>query len=319
MMHLTGAGSNIRAGRSMAGLNRTKKQDADSKALQFNKKQGVDEEEDNAAKKLQSQINTLRDKIQELSENETMDAKTKAELIQSTKEQISELSQQLKQRQLDLRQEKLEKEEEAQKDCMLPSADDAVSKNTGKSKYDSYSKDDEITQINAAVISASNRIDNAKKQKYFSAYKGNQVKILERDIERDTKLIEKKEVGGHDKKTVEKVLETNANDTTGEVSDRISATLEKARAANNPALNKVMDKVIIADITEINRGYAVEQKEDSIAGLKAEISGLRKMQAEALGDANRIINGTADEEEESKDVKEEKLFENAVENDSKKA
>ena len=286
MMHLVGAGSNVRAGRTMAGLDSTKKQDADSRALQFNKKQGVSEEEDNAVKKLQSQINTLRDKIQELSENETMDAQTKAELIQSTKEQMSALSQQLKQRQFDLQQEKLEKEEEAQKDCMLPSADDAVSKNTGKSKYDSFSKDDEITQINAAVISASNQMDIAKNQKYFSTYKGNQIKILERDIERDTKLVHKKEVGGHDTRTIEKVLEANANDTTGEVSDRIRNTLEKARAENNPALTKKMDKVLIADITEINRGFAVEQKEDSISELKAEIGGLRKMQASALGEAN---------------------------------
>lgn len=319
MMHLTGAGSNVHVGKTMAGLDRTKKQNADSKALQFNKKQGVDEEEDNAVKKLQSQINTLRDKIQELSENETMDAKTKAELIQSTKEQMSELSQQLKQRQFDLQQEKLEKEEEAQKESRLPSSDEAVSKNTGKSKYDSYTKDDEITQINAAVISASNQMDIAKKQKYFSTYKGNQIKILERDIERDTKLIQKKEIGGHDKKTVEKVLEANANATSGEISDRISATLEKARAENNPALNKEMDKVIIADITEVNRGFAVEQKEDSIAELKAEISGLRKMQANTLGDANRIINGTDEEGEEKGEAKEEKLFDNAVEKDSEKA
>ena len=319
MMHLTGAGSNVHAGRTMAGLDRTKKQDADSKALQFNKKQGVDEEEDNAVKKLQSQINALRDKIQELNENETMDAQTKAELIQSTKEQMSALSQQLKQRQYDLQQEKLEKEEEAQKDCMLPSADDAVSKNTGKSKYDSFSKDDEITQINAAVISASNQMDIAKKQKYFSTYKGNQIKILERDIERDTKLVHKKEVGGHDTRTVEKVLETNANDTTGEVSDRIRNTLEKARAENNPALNKEMDKVLIADVTEINKGFAVEQKEDSISELKAEIGGLRKMQASALGDANRIINGSDDEAEEAADEKGEKLFDKAVDDDPKKA
>ncbi len=319
MMHLTGAGSNVRAGRTMAGLDRTKKQNADSKALQFNKKQGVDEEEDNAVKKLQSQINTLRDKIQELSENETMDAQTKAELIQSTKEQMSELSQQLKQRQFDLQQEKLEKEEEAQKDCMLPSADDAVSKNTGKSKYDSFSKDDEITQINAAVISASNQMDIAKKQKYFSTYKGNQIKILERDIERDTKLVQKKEIGGHDKRTIEKVLETNANDTTGEVSDRIRTTLEKARAENNPALNKTMDKVMIADIMELKRGFAIEQKEDSIAELKSEISGLKKMQANALGDANRIINGADEEGEETEETKEKKLFNNAVEKDSEKS
>ena len=316
MMHLVGAGSNVHAGKSMAGLDKTKKQNPDSKALQFNKKQGVEEEENNAVKKLQSQINTLRDKVHELSENETMDAKTKAELIQSTKEQISELSQQLKQRQLDLQQEKLEKEEEAQKECKLPSSDDAISKNTGKSKYDSYTKDDEITQINAAVISASNQMDIAKKQKYFSTYKGNQIKILERDIERDTKLIERKEVGGHDKKTVEKALEANANDTSGEVSDRISATLEKARAENNPALNKEMDKVMIADIMELKRGFAIEQKEDSIAELKAEISGLKKMQASALGDANRIINGVDEESDEEKD---EKLFNNAVKKDSDKS
>lgn len=318
MMHLVGAGSDIHTGKNMAGLDKTKKQDADSKALRFNKKQGVDEEEDNAVKKLQSQINTLRDKIHELSENETMDAKTKAELIQSTKEQISELSQQLKQRQLDLQQEKLEEEEEAQKDCKLPSSDDAVSKNTGKSKYDSYTRDDELSQINAAVISASNLMDIAKKQKYFSAYKGNQIKILERDIERDTRLVERKEVAGHDKKTIAKVLEANSYATSGEVSERISNTLQKAQEENNPALEKVMDTVYIADIWELQRGYDIEKKEESIAFLEAEISGIRKTQAKTLGDANRVING-ADEDKEEEEAKEEKLFNNAVEKESGKA
>lgn len=314
MLHLVGAGTDVHTGKTMAGLDKTKKQNADSKALQFNKKQGVDEEEDNAVKKLQSQINTLRDKLHELSENETMDAKTKAELIQSTKEQISELSQQLKQRQLELRQEKLEEEEEAQKNGKLPSADDAVSKNSGKSKYDSYTKDDEITLINAAVISASNQMDLAKKQKYFAVYKDNQIKILERDIERDTKLIERKAVTGHDKKTIEKTLEYNSRATEGEASERISETLKKAREENSPALEKEISTVHIEDIWELKRGYAIEQKEEGIAELKAEISGLRKMQAKNLGDANHIIDG-ADEEAESE---EEKLFDNAVENVSDK-
>ncbi|MDE6725840.1 MAG: hypothetical protein K2J79_09575, partial [Ruminiclostridium sp.] len=297
MMHLTGAGSNVHVGKTMAGLDRAKKQNTDSKALQFNKKQGVDEEEDNAVKKLQSQINTLRDKIQELSENETMDAKTKAELIQSTKEQMSELSQQLKQRQFDLQQEKLEKEEEAQKESKMQSSNKDVSKNTGRSKYDSYTKDDEVTQINAAVISASNQMDIAKKQKYFSTYKGNQIKILERDIERDTKLVERKEVSGHDKKTIGKVLEYNSYATSGEASERISNTLRKAQEENSPALNKEIESVYIADIWELKRGFAIEQKDESIAKLKSEISGLRKIQAQSLGDANRIINGSDNESE----------------------
>lgn len=314
MMHLVGAGSKIHTGKTMTGLEKTKKQTAESKALQFNKKQGVDEEEDNAAKKLQSQINTLRDKLHELSENETMDAKTKAELIQSTKEQISELSQQLKQRQLELRQEKLEEEEKAQKDSKLPSADDNASKSSGKSKYDSYTKNDEITQINAAVISASNQMDLAKRQKYFAVYKGNQIKILERDIERDTKLIERKEAAGHDTKTIEKTLEYNSYATEGEASERIKDTLEKARAENSPALEKEIASVHIEDIWELKRGYAIEQKEENIAELRAEISGLKKMQAKALGDANHIIDG-ADEEASSE---EEKLFDNAVENVSDK-
>lgn len=312
MLHLVGAGSDIHTGKTMAGLDKTKKQNADSKALQFNKKQGVDEEEDNAVKKLQSQINTLRDKVHELSENETMDAKTKAELIQSTKEQISELSQQLKQRQLELRQEQLEKEEEAQKDSKLPSSDNAASKNSGKSKYDTYTKDDEITQINAAVISASNQVDLAKNQKYYATYKGNQIKILERDIERDTRLVERKEAAGHETKTIGKTLEHNSYATEGEASDRISETLRKAQAENSPALEKEIATVHIEDIWELQRGYAIEKKDESIADLNAEISGLKKMQAKALGDANHIIDDS--NKEETAESEENELFDNAVEN-----
>lgn len=311
MMHLVGAGSDVRVGRTMSGLDKSKKPDADSKALKFNQKQGVEENEDNAANKLQSQINTLREKIREISENETMDAKTKAELIQSTKEQISELSQQLKQRQLDIRQEQLEKEEEAQKESKLPSPNDKeISENSGKSKYDTYTEDDEVTLINAAVISASNQVDIAKKQKYFSTYKNNQIKILDREVEIDTKLVQRKEVTGHDKKTIEEVMRDNANATEGEASERIKAALEKAQAENDPALKKEIESVHIEEIWELNRGFAVEKKEEEISKLKAEISGLNKTEAQSLGNANRIIDG---EKEDPKEEEEDKIkFENSV-------
>lgn len=311
MMHLVGAGSDIRVGKTMAGLDKSKKPNSDSKALKFNQKQGVEEGEDNAANKLQSLINTLREKIREISENETMDAKTKAELIQSTKEQISDLSQQLKQRQLDIRQEQLEKEEEAQKESKLPSNDDKnVSDNNGKSKYDSYTKDDEVTMVNAAVISASNQVNIAKKQKFFSTYKNNQIKILDREIEIDTKLVQRKEVTGHDTKTIEKALEDNSYATEGETSERIKNTLEKARAENNPALNKEIEAVHIEEKWEMSRGFAVEQKEEEISKLKAEISGLKKNEAQSLGDANRIIDGK--DKEDSEKEEEEIRFDNSV-------
>lgn len=305
MMHLVGAGSGLRAGRNLAGVE--KKHKIDSKALKFNQKQGQDPEEDNAVKKIQGQLNALRQKLQDISESETMDPKTKAELIQNTKEEMAQLSQQLEQRRVELREEQLKKEEEAQKNGMLPNSDKSdsdKSKSTGKSKYDSYSEDDEVSAVNAAVMAANGKVDMAERQRFYRKYKNGQIRILNRQIITDTKEVHIKQVGGHETKTVEKALEYNANYLQGEAAERAQAALDKGRAEHNPGLNKEVGTVVFDDIWEMKRGFAVDKKTEEIGKLKSEISGLRKTEAQSLGEANRIIDDTKvkeDEESEEND------------------
>ncbi|MDE7234759.1 MAG: FlxA-like family protein, partial [Ruminiclostridium sp.] len=65
-----------------------------------------EQEEDLRVQSLQEQINSLRTKIQELDENKELDTKGKAELKQTLREQMTELTSQLQQRRLEVRQEK---------------------------------------------------------------------------------------------------------------------------------------------------------------------------------------------------------------------
>lgn len=299
MMRLTGVSGEARYGKRMAGVEASKggiKEDPN--VLKMGKNKNPEEEEDNAVKKLQSQINALRDKVQEIGKNETMDPKTKSELIQSAKEQITELNVQLKQRQADLAQEKLEEAEKAQEENKPASADDdkAVSKNTGKAKYDTYSKDGDdsvknVSQLSAAVISASNSIELSRMQRYNMTYKKNSIGILKKEITEDTDYIGKTVFMGHERKEIGKVL--------GDSDPRVQAEAvnENADYEASPLMRTIEVPVYEKKFSFL-RGAGIEAKEDQIARFRTEISGLRKMQAEHLGDALRVANGYNENAEE---------------------
>lgn len=299
MMRLTGVGGEARYGKRMAGVEASKggiKEDPN--VLKMGKNKDHEDEEDNAVKKLQSQINALRDKVQEIGKNETMDPKTKAELIQSAKEQITELNVQLKQREADLAQEKLEEAEKAQEENKPAYADDdkAVSKNTGKAKYDTYSKDGDdslknVSQLSAAVISASNSIELSRMQRYNMTYKKNSIGILKKEITEDTDYIGKTVFMGHERKEIGKVLEEN--------DPRVQAEALKENSDYEPSpLMKTIEVPVYEKKFFFLRGAGIEAKEDQIARFRTEISGLRKMQAEHLGDALRVANGYNENAEE---------------------
>lgn len=292
MMRLTGVGVEARYGKRMAGVEASKggiKEDPN--VLKMGKNKDHEDEEDNAVKKLQSQINALRDKVQEIGKNETMDPKTKSELIQSAKEQITELNVQLKQREADLAQEKLEEAEKAQEENKPASADDdkAVSKNTGKAKYDTYSKDGDdslknVSQLSAAVISASNSIELSRMQRYNMTYKKNSIGILKKEITEDTDYIGKTVFMGHERKEIGKVL--------GDSDPRVQAEAANENADYEASpLMKTIEVPVYEKKFSFLRGAGIEAKEDQIARFRTEISGLRKMQAEHLGDALRVANG----------------------------
>ena len=302
MMRLTGVGVEARYGKRMAGVEASKggiKEDPN--VLKMGKNKDHEDEEDNAVKKLQSQINALRDKVQEIGKNETMDPKTKAELIQSAKEQITELNVQLKQREADLAQEKLEEAEKAQEENKSAFADDdkAVSKNTGKAKYDTYSKDGEdslknVSRLSAAVISASNSIELSRMQRYNMTYKNNSIGILKKEITEDTDYIGKTVITGHERKPIGEFSVSS-----DQLGDGVDGADENA-GSEKKTFEKTIEVPIIEKKFSFLRGAGIEAKEDQIARFRTEISGLRKMQAEHLGDALRVANGYNENAEEVK-------------------
>lgn len=311
MMRLTGIGGEAQYGKRMTGFTPSKGNiNDDPKVLKMGKNKNPDEEEDNAVKKLQSQINTLRDKIHELSKNDTMDEKTKAELIQSAKEQITELNVQLKQREADLAVEKMEEQEEAQEENN-PSLDDKdVSKNTGKSKYDTYSADGEdsiknVSSLSAAVISASKSIELSRMQRYNMIYKKNSIGILKKEIVEDTDYIGKTVFSGYESKEIGKII--------GDSGSSAQAEAEGGNAASEESpFKKEIEVPVIEKKFTFLRGAGIEQKEDQIARFRTEISGLRKMQAEHLGEALRVTNGYNEDAEDVKDGRYGKTAETAV-------
>lgn len=314
MMRLTGIGGEARYGKRMTGADPSKGGIKDeSKVLKMGKDKNPEEEEDNAVKKLQSQINALRDKIHELSNNETMDAKTKFELIQSAKEQITELSVQLKQREADIAVEKMEEQEEAQEENKLPSEEKDVSKKTGKPKYDTYSKDGDdsiknVSKLSAAVISASNSIQLSRMQRYNMIYKKNSIGILQKEIVEDTDYIGATVFTGYEKKEIGKILGASDSRVQAE------AASENGFSEESPFMKEIEGPTFEKKFKFL-RGAGIEAKEEQIARYRTEISGLRKMQAEHLGDALRVTNGYNEDAEEVKDGKTGKTSETAGKSD----
>lgn len=317
MMHLTGISSGTQSARHMTGIANNGKSKTNSNVFTLNN-QNKGEEEDNAVARLQSQINTLRERVQSIAENDALDAKTKGELTQSVREQMAELTQQLNQRRMEIRQQELEKEEEEQSAAKAPDSEE-TSKNTGRAKYDTFTKDDGLSSVSNAMLSAAKSVKLSEIQHGVAARKENQAGLLEKQAEQDTRLVRRTIPAG----LMEKDRKNGA---------AIADTEETAPAADEIVFTKSKDEANIQDITdqlhgksdseaaeelrsrfprdekiqtlrfetiwEVSRGKAVEDKEKEAAGLKSDIRDIEKDQAKNLGDANRSINGADAAEEE---------------------
>lgn len=327
MMHLVGVSSNSASARHMSGLSNVKgkNQNGNPNVLKLNQQENG-KEEDNAVTRLQSQINTLRERVQDIAKNDSLDEKTKAELTQSVKEQMNTLSQQLRQRQLELRQEELKKEEEEQQ-TNNPADSEEISKNTGKAKYDTFTADDGLSRIGTAMVSASNSVELSRIQQGISTRKENQISLLEKQAQKDTRHVRKSEFY-HSTKLLSKeapaeaaeVGTDSAAEVAGEATVVLTASKNEANISNAipdhlavsqkvaDAVKKVIqesqeeddpieiDTLIFKKVWEVSRGEAVEAKEKEAAELKADIMGIDDDQAENLGDANRVLDESAEAE-----------------------
>ncbi|MCM1055894.1 MAG: hypothetical protein NC394_10285 [Bacteroides sp.] len=312
MMHLTGISSNAQSARHMTGIAGSASK-TNSNVFRLNSQKS--EEEDNAVTRLQSQINTLRERVQSIAENDSLDAKTKGELTQSVREQMAELTQQLNQRRMELRQEELEKEEEEQSAGKAPEKE--PSETDGKAKYDTFTEDDELSGLSNAMLSAAKSVKLSRVQQSAISRKEGQIGVLESQAKKDTRLVgrtvpaglaEKQNPAGNelaeaenaapdeDKITLTKSkAEANIQDVTEQLSER------EAAGVDLPRPNKIYT-LMFEKIWEVSRGAAVEAKEEEAAELRSDIRGVKEDQARSLGDANRAVNGRREAAEESSDA-----------------
>lgn len=257
-------------------------------------RQQQNEEEDSKAKNLQSQINALREKIQEIDENEEMDAKSKAELKQSFQEQMTALRQQLSQRLAEARQEKLKVEREIRGNDPSGAEETKQSspKPSDRSKFDTFVRDDALN----AAVSADNSVDLAKIHQSAANSKRGRAGILEREAASDTKLVQRIQPDGCVTKLWGKTYGTGEN---GEDSPGGPVTYEQIEEWDRqgiPHLEAEYSSVIFTEIWEINAGAPVEAKLDEAVKLKNEANELAGEDAKALGDANRVVNGKEEED-----------------------
>lgn len=318
MMHLTGISSNAQAARHMTGIAGSGSSKTNSNVFTLNN-QNKGEEEDNAVARLQSQINTLRERVQSIAENDALDAKTKGELTQSVREQMAELTQQLNQRRIEMRQEELEKEEEEEQSAAKTPDSEKTSKNTGKAKYDTFTKDDGLSSVSNAMLSAAKSVKLSEIQHGVAARKENQAGLLEKQAEQDTRLVSRKVPAGLAEKNRQNVAAIADTEETAPTGDEIVLTKSKDEANIQDITDQLHGKLgseaaedlrsrfpkeekiytlRFETIWEVSRGKAVEDKEKEAAGLKSDIRGIEKDQAKNLGDANRSINGADAAEEE---------------------
>ena len=277
-----------------------KKDNSDS--LMLNKQQEVGE--DSKVKNLQSQINALRDRIQELGENSEMDEKTKAELRQSYQEQMTSLRQLLNQRRAEARKEKLEQEQENIKTGNDPS--NRTNESAPKRKYDTYEKVDSDSLLNAAV-SAFNSVDIAKIHQSTAKSKNGKANVLEREAQTDTRLTQTVGVVDHETKIRAKAYSGNYDeDGNREVLYEGDVDYEQLEAWDEQGIYYIKAdyaSVIIGEEWHGETGTAVDAKLEEATELRGEAKDLADDDAKALGEANRTVNGKTDEEADKEDEK----------------
>lgn len=134
--------------------------------------QGMDSE----SKNFQNQIANAQNRLQELSANTEMSAEEKAEKRQEIQKQITELNNQLRQHQIELR-----REQQQAKDNNL---EDVLGGN-----QDEQSKKDNTTGISQggmrAIISADSAVSQAKAQGSVATAMESRVRVLQGEIKQD--------------------------------------------------------------------------------------------------------------------------------------
>lgn len=299
IMQINGASSLGFSSARLAGADKTK---TGSDSIMLNKQE--QNTEDSKVKNLQSQINAIREKIQEIGENEEMDEKTKAELRQSFQEQMTALEQQLSQRRMEARKEKLEEEQE--KNPTQTDTSSRTDSSSSRRKYDSFEKDD---YLNAAV-SAFNSVDIAKIHQSAKKAKEGKADILEREAESDTRLIPKIGVIGHETKLYGMTLDNGSEDGDNPgVSYRGPVDYNQLEAWDEQGIPYMVTEYTSAVIGEqwsSETGEAVDAKLEEMTELRGDALQLTEGDAKALGEANRKVNGEENEKksatQKAKDV-----------------
>lgn len=293
----------------LAGIDKTK---TNSNSIMLDKQE--QNEEDSQVKNLQSQINAIRERIQEIGENEEMDPKSKAELRQSYQEQMTALQQQLSNRRAEARREKMEKEQEKTEELNNSADRTSSGSSNSKRKYDTFERDGGLS----AAVSAFNSVDLAKIHQSAKKTKEGKANILEREADADTRLVQTKGVVDHETKLYGMTLDSvegENGESTGP-SYRGPVTYEQLEAWDEqgvPYRVAEYTAVIIGEEWHGETGEAVDAKLEELTELRNEAEELTKDDAKALGEANRKVDGKEEDEEDKTEVqKAEDTFNKAI-------
>lgn len=228
-----------------------------------------EQEEDFRVQSLQEQINSLRTKIQELDENKELDSKGKAELKQTLREQMTELTSQLQQRRLEVRQEKLDEEQKKAEEKNPAAAE--------KPNRDRFTKKDGLE----GLLSASDSVETAKIYQKAKAGKEQGARILEREAKLDSRTFSRVEIVGYRFKDLAKQFaEEKGGEAPNEPNEENAADEQgnfKLGLFRSPVFEKVFEK---------RSGVAIEEKLENAALLTAEARKAEKNSIKALSEAN---------------------------------
>lgn len=250
---------------SLAGAQKGKT----SAANGFSLKKEQEEGEDFRVQSLQEQINSLRTKIQELDENKELDSKGKAELKQTLREQMTELTSQLQQRRLEVRQEKLDEEQKKAEERNPAAAE--------KPNRDRFTKKDGLE----GLLSASDSVETAKIYQKAKAGKEQGARILEREAKLDSRTFSRVEIVGYRFKDLAKQFaEEKGGEAPNEPNEENAADEQgnfKLGLFRSPVFEKVFEK---------RSGAAIEEKLENAALLTAEARKAEENGIKALSEAN---------------------------------
>lgn len=157
------------------------------------------ESQDSVIKSLQSRIEEIRNQMRELSKNEEMDPKTKADKKAEMQKQISELQAQIRQRQMEMREEKTQPTQQAKQKQTEKQAEQEA-KRQAKTGVKSA-----VTKTGAnALISAGKSMDISKTQGSVASSLEGKARELAAEIRSDNSR------GGATKEQIESLADIKA-------------------------------------------------------------------------------------------------------------